>query len=252
MVMIRRACALALYTLVALLPLEAQSSLPSGPTFSFPKLTASDSLADRRRALVDRLAATFNISQRLGDALSSIPRERFVPDYLRNLAYEDSSLPLGGGQALPSPSDLVRIEEALALKPTDSLLIYGRDTGYTAALYSRLVASVSVIDLDPREARRNAQIFASLGIANITSSPGSAEGSFAKNAPFTKILVHGAVGEIPRALLEELSPDGRLVAPLADPSGFQMLVMITNTSPTLTIQSVGKCFFPAMQVGGGR
>ncbi len=249
--MMPRACALALFTLVALLPLDAQSSTPPGPTFGFPTLSGADTLADRRRALVDRLAATFSISQRLGDALASIPRERFVPDYLRNLAYEDSSLPLGGGQAVPSPSDLVRIAQALALGPADSLLLYGRDTGYAAALFSRLVATVSVIDLDPRESTRNAQIYASLGITNITTSASTAESAFAKNAPFTKILVHGAVAEIPPPLLGQLAPGGRLIAPLADPSGFQMLVMVQNTKPALTIQSVGKCFFPEIRVGGG-
>jgi len=249
--MIRRACALALFTLVALLPLYAQTSVPSGPTFGFPNLSSADSLADRRRALVDRLASTFNIGQRLGDALASIPRERFLPDYLRNLAYEDSSLPLGSGQALPSPSDLVRIAQALALGPTDTLLLYGRDTGYTAALFSRLVATVSVIDLDPRESTRDAQIYASLGITNITTSTSTSESAFARIAPFTKILVHGAVAVIPPPLLAQLAPGGRLVAPLADPSGFQMLVMVQTTSPAPTIQSIGKCFFPEIAVGGG-
>lgn len=249
--MILRACALALFTLVALLPLDAQTSPSSGPSFGFPSLSRTDSLADRRRALVDQLASTFSISQHLGDALSTIPRERFLPDYLRNLAYEDSSLPLGSGQALPSPSDLVRIAQALGLGPADSLLLYGRDTGYAAALFSRLVSAVFVIDLDPGETKRDTQIYASLGITNITSSAGTSEVSFAKNAPFTKILVHGAVAEIPPALLGQLAPGGRLVAPLADPSGFQMLVMVHNTSPTLTIQSVGKCFFPTIRSGAG-
>lgn len=249
-VMFFRACALCLCSFVALVPLAAQSNPDPVPSFSFPNLSGTDSLADRRRAMVDHLAATFDLSQRLGDALLSVPRERFLPDYLRNLAYEDSSLPLGSGQALPSPSDIVRVAQALALDPTDSLLIYGADTGYAAAVYSRLVARVYVVEIEAGARASEERIFASLGITNITVAPDGSPTSFLNIAPFDKLLVHGAVEEIPPALLSQLRTNGRLVAPLADTSGFQMLVLVQNAPRTPEIRSVGKCFFPQIQTAG--
>lgn len=237
--------------LFVLLPVVAQDAGTSRPAPNFPDPAGGSSLPERKKALLDALRSGGDVDRRIIDALSAVPREQFLPSYLRNLAYEDSSLPLGNGQAVPAPSDFVRIAQAFGLTPADRLLIYGNSTGYVSALFSRLVAAVSDIELSPGNQAANDRIFAALGLTNITDVTSTAADALSSAGPFDKILVHGAVQGIPPGLLAQLKPGGRLIVPLTDPSGLQMLVMVERSSPTITISSVGKCFFPLLQLTAG-
>ncbi len=241
------ACTLAFVGGAALALAAAQA--PPSAAASFPDL-AGMSLQDRRSALAASIGAEGGVDARVLDAVRLIPREEFLPPYLRALAYEDSSLPLGGGGLLPSPSDLVRIAEAFAFTASDKLLIYGLDTGYAAALFSRLAARVWDIELVAAKRLSDERVFSSVGIRNVAYAVGSDPGAFASAGPFDKILVHGAVEEIPPGLLAQLKPGGELIAPLLDASGFQMLVMVQGAGASLSVRSVGKCFFPVIAHAG--
>src|SRR5215475_16227815 len=97
-------------------------------------------------------------------AVGELPRERFLPDGLRSVAYADDDVPLGGGRFLMEPMVLARLVQALQVQPDDKVLVVASGRGYGAALLSRLAKSVVAVESDPTLAGSADQTFKSLGI----------------------------------------------------------------------------------------
>lgn len=149
---------------------------------------------------------------RLLDAVNTVPREAFLPDDLRNVAYIDQSISLGNGRYMFEPMVLARLIQALELKSTDFVLDIGAATGYAAALLSRLVTTVVVLEEQAPLAYTAIAQLQKLGCDNtavITTAMGS---GYAKQAPYDAILVEGGVEVISDELLAQLNDGGRLVA----------------------------------------
>lgn len=208
--------------------------------------------AQQRLAMVARLRAERGIGSRIADAFAAVPRERFVPQYLRQLAYDDSSLPMGGGIPLPSPSDLALALVALDVGATDDVLVIGAADGYAAALVSRIAARVEAVELDAADGRSDRAALAALGYSNITLAGPLPASSLASRGPFDRILVNGAVSTIPATFLALLAPVGRIVASLSDPSGVQMMVALQKQRDgSFSLRAIGRAFFPPIQLAGG-
>lgn len=150
--------------------------------------------------------------------LDSVPRDAFVSDTHKALAYVDMELPLGGGadQVMLAPRLQARMVQDLALQPTDKVLEIGTGSGYTTALMARLaqrVVSIEIDDTIAARARANLQR-ASVTNADVRVADATANGfsACAAEGPWNAILVGGSVAEVPQALLDLLAPGGRLIA----------------------------------------
>ena len=152
-------------------------------------------------------------------AVSELPRERFLPEALRSIAYADDDVPLGNGRFLMEPMVLARLIQALQVQPGDKALVVASGRGYGAALLSRLVKSVVAVESDAALAGSAEQTIKDLGIVNIKQAMAKLENGAATDAPFNAILIEGAVHEIPRTILDQLAEGGRLTTVRAAPAG---------------------------------
>jgi protein-L-isoaspartate(D-aspartate) O-methyltransferase len=164
----------------------------------------------RRRGIAD---------ERVLAAMERVPRELFVPDGIRSRAYSDAALPIGHGQTISQPWIVAATIAALGLRGSETVLEVGGGSGYTAALLAELARRVISIELVP-------ELAATARAALSGYEPGRAEvivgdGSLGlpERAPFDAIAVHAASPGPPSALLDQLAPGGRLVAPVAAERG---------------------------------
>jgi protein-L-isoaspartate(D-aspartate) O-methyltransferase len=150
-------------------------------------------------------------------AMLEIPRERFVPDALRGVAYVDDDVPIGGGRALIEPMVHARLLQTAAIEPSDNVLEVGSGLGYGAALLDRLAARVVTLESDAALADAATRTLAALGAARVTVVRGPLEAGWPAAAPYRVIVVAGAVQRVPPALEAQLAEGGRMVAVIAPP-----------------------------------
>ena len=180
------------------------------------------------QALAQKLRVAIS-DERVLAAIAGIPRDRFVPAGERKRAYENVALPIACEQTISQPLVVARMLETVAPRPTDRVLDVGTGSGYHAALLARLCAHVWTIERHSELSRGAEQTIRSLGIENVTFVVGDGWAGLPDQAPFDAINVAAAVGDaIPRALQEQLSLDGRLVAPVGDTD--QHLVWMHRTN----------------------
>lgn len=147
------------------------------------------------------------------DAVSSLPRELFLPEGLRHVAYIDDDIPLPGGRAMMEPLVVCRMVQAADPKPTDVALDIGCGTGYTTALLSKLATTVFGIDSDPALVQQATANLAALSFDNSVIAARSMAEGWAEHQPYDVIVIGGgAVEVVPQALLDQLAEAGRLVA----------------------------------------
>ena len=151
--------------------------------------------------------------------IGGLPRERFLPDALRSVAYADDDVPLGAGRVLMEPMVLARLIQALQPQPAHKAMVVASGRGYGAALLAGLVGSVVAVEADTALARAAEETFRTLAIANVRQVVANPEEGAAASAPYEAILIEGAVRQIPRALLDQLAEGGRLVTIIAGASG---------------------------------
>lgn len=145
--------------------------------------------AAARRAMIDSQLRPQGLTDRaVLAAMAAIPREQFVPETVRALAYTDRPLDLGGGKAMMPPTALAKLLAELQPRAGERALVVGSDNGYAARVLEALGLEVDVADADDS----------------------SGEG------PYDLILIDGAVEAVPASLVARLGPDGRLGTALAE------------------------------------
>ena len=157
---------------------------------------------------------------RIVDAMLAVPREAFVPERQRALAYLDLDVEVSeGGSArrrfLIKPAVIAKMLQAAEIRDTDSVLVAGCATGYAAALAARLAGRVTATEVDPSLAARAKEVFVQLGLERVTvRAADPAEGDPA-NAPYDVIVLDGATEIAPERLYGQLKEGGRLVGVFA-------------------------------------
>jgi protein-L-isoaspartate(D-aspartate) O-methyltransferase len=152
-------------------------------------------------------------------ALGELPRERFLPDGLRSVAYADDDVPLGNGRFMMEPMVLARLIQVLQPQAGDKAMVLAAGLGYGAAILARLVQSVVAVEADAGLADGARQVLRDLGVTGVQQVVGEAEQGAAASAPYDVILIEGAVHEVPKAVADQLAEGGRLATVVADPSG---------------------------------
>lgn len=187
-----------------------------------------------RRNMVDNQLRPNKItSLPLIQAVLDIPRERFVPDAARAVAYVDDDVPLGGGRCLLEPMLFARLAQAAEIEPSDVVLDVGAVTGYGAAVLSKLAATVVALEEDAAFAKALAGNIDALAIDNVAVIEGKLAAGCAKQAPFDVILLEGAAHDIPAALADQLAEGGRLVG-VIDKGGAGQAILMTRRHGVLS------------------
>lgn len=174
-------------------------------------MPTSESSAARRNMVENQLKPNKVTDARVIAAMAAVPRERFVPEPFKGVAYQDEDIPLGKGRYVMEPMVLARLLQAAEIGPGDKILALAAATGYGAAVLARLGASVVALEADAALAERARTTLRDLGCSTVTVVAGALEAGCPANAPYDVIVLEGAVPAMPKAVIGQLAPGGRLV-----------------------------------------
>lgn len=190
-----------------------------------------DYVTARRNMVENQVRPNKVTDPRLIGAMAETPRELFLPEPLRSIAYVDEDIELGGGRVLMAPMVLARLLQAANPQPTDIALDIGCATGYSTAVLARLCDTVVGIEPDPEMAATAGAVLAESGVDNAAVIEGKLADGYAKQAPYGVILFGGAIDAVPDAIIRQLADDGRLVAVVVDQAGVGRATLMTRSGP---------------------
>jgi protein-L-isoaspartate(D-aspartate) O-methyltransferase len=184
-------------------------------------------------------------------AMESVPRELFVPEPLRNNAYDDTALPIGYHQTVSQPTVVALMTEALDVGERMKVLEIGTGSGYQAAVLAKLCRRLYTFErhrplLKEAEAR-----FAELRITNITSLAADGSKGWPEQAPFDRIIVTAFAADIPPVLVDQLAIGGLMIVPVGDGDHDQRLELVERTEDGIKTKDLGAVRFVPMLEGMG-
>jgi protein-L-isoaspartate(D-aspartate) O-methyltransferase len=202
--------------------------------------------ADERERMVEWQLRRRGIEdERVLAAMGRVPRELFVPGEVRDAAYADAALPIGGGQTISQPYMVALICEQLALRGHERVLDVGTGSGYQAALLAELAAEVHTIERVPELAEHARANLAAAGYGErVRLHVGDGTLGVPEAAPFAAIAVAAAALEAPPALYDQLDPRGRLVVPVGGPDGQWLEVVVRTPEGPAVLRTVPCRFVP--------
>jgi protein-L-isoaspartate(D-aspartate) O-methyltransferase len=173
-----------------------------------------------RQKMVDGQVRPSDVTDvRIIDAMLEVPREAFVPQSQRALAYLDLDLDVSEGTSakryLIKPAVIAKMLQAAEIMNTDRVLVVGCATGYTAALAAKLAGQVAATESDPSLSARASSVLAEIGLGNVTVKAAAAAEGDPASAPFDVIILNGATEVTPDRLYRQLKEGGRLVGVFA-------------------------------------
>jgi protein-L-isoaspartate(D-aspartate) O-methyltransferase len=173
-----------------------------------------------RQKMVDGQVRPSDVTDlRIIDAMLAVPREAFVPESQRALAYLDLDLDVseagGTKRFLIKPVVIARMLQAAEIMETDNVLVVGCATGYEAAVAAKIAARVTATESDGALAAKASDVLAKLGLSNVTMRSAAAADGDELNAPYDVIVLAGATEIVPDRLYRQLRDGGRLVGVFA-------------------------------------
>jgi len=203
---------------------------------------------DQREKMINNHLIARGISdKRVIEAMRRIDRELFIPDQYMIDAYGDHPLPIGEGQTISQPYIVALMSQLCSFKGDEKVLEIGCGSGYQAAVLSILAAQVYSIERIKNLYNSSKALLKNLGYSNVEVIPGDGYLGLPDKAPFDVIILTAAPGEPPPALLEQLAPGGRMIAPVG--GSVQQLIKVTSTEKGLQTEEIIHVRFVPMVPG---
>jgi protein-L-isoaspartate(D-aspartate) O-methyltransferase len=188
---------------------------------------------------------------RVLDAMATVPRERFVPEGLRGVAYADRALPIAAGQTISQPYVVALMAQAAEVRPTDRVLEVGTGSGYGAAVLGALAEEVWTVERHPSLAERAATVLEELGVRTVRVVVGDGTLGWPDAAPYDAVVVTADAPTVPSGLADQLADGGRLVIPVGPRDGVQHLRRFRRGPSGLQDEDLGAVrFVPLVGVEG--
>ncbi|HYP05987.1 MAG TPA: protein-L-isoaspartate(D-aspartate) O-methyltransferase [Bryobacteraceae bacterium] len=206
---------------------------------AIPLLFAQDYRAQRERLVRESMQGRGISNPAVLKAMRETPRHEFMPLDVRQFAYEDRPVPIGHEQTISQPSLVAFMTETLDIRKDHRVLEIGSGSGYQAAILAALAKEVYTIEIVPALARSAAATFRRLNYRNIVAREGNGYAGWPDKAPFDRIILTAAPPELPQALVDQLKPGGRLVAPVGrTPLEQELIVVDKSAAGKITRRSV--------------
>lgn len=197
-----------------------------------------DFVAARAAMVESQLRPQGVTDARVLSAMGSIPREQFLPDQSRPLAYMDRAVALGGGRFLSAPAILGQLLTQMMPEPGTRALVVGAGTGYSAAVFAAIGLEVVAIEAEP-------ELVAKARGKGIDVIETPLEAGFAKGAPYDQVLIDGAIEVIPETIIDQLADGGRLGAALVD-RGITRLIVGRKSGGAFGYLTIGDAGVPIL------
>ena len=186
-------------------------------------------LEQARTNMVEQQIRTWEVlDQDVLDLLYVVPREEFVPQQHRALAFTDMEIPIGEGQRMWQPKLEARVLQELGVRKTDRVLEVGTGSGYFTALLSHRAAQVYSVEINPALAAFGKANLDRHGVDNVTLEIGDAARGWAAHAPYDVIVLTGSTPLLPRGVLEQLTPGGRLFAVVGEAPAMTARLVVSS------------------------
>jgi protein-L-isoaspartate(D-aspartate) O-methyltransferase len=201
-----------------------------------------------RDALVDRLERREDVDADTAAAMRTVPRHLFLPADRRDVAYDDTPLPIGQGQTISAPHMVAIMTDLLALDAGDRVLEIGTGCGYHAAVVSEIVGPGNVysVEYDPELARESRSRLTRLGY-DVHVRHGDGFAGWPDHAPYDRAYLTCAPASVPEAIVRQVRSNGRVVAP--EGKRVQTLVVLTPTETGVERETHGRVRFVPMRGG---
>jgi protein-L-isoaspartate(D-aspartate) O-methyltransferase len=181
----------------------------------------------RERMVEDQIKSRGIRDKAVVAAMKKVPRHRFVPESELKWAYGDHPLPIGLNQTISQPYIVAYMTEAAQIAPGEKVLEIGTGSGYQAAILGEIAKEVYTIEILPELAERARRTLEELGYKNVHVMAGNGYLGWPEHAPFDAIVVTAAPDEVPKALVEQLAVNGKMVIPVG--ARDQDMMIITKT-----------------------
>jgi protein-L-isoaspartate(D-aspartate) O-methyltransferase len=181
------------------------------------------------------------------DTISSVPREAFVPETWRNLAFADLSIPLGHDQVMMQPKLEARLLQALEVMPFESALEVGTGSGYLTALLARLCKHVYSVDIEDEFCDTARQKMGLHGITNVTIEQGDASNGWDRHGPYDVIVLTGSAPCVPDAIRHDLRIGGRLFAVLGDAPAMEATLLTRHSEDQWSSETLFETELPRLK-----
>ena len=179
--------------------------------------------------------------------LQQMPRELFVPDTERELAFADIDIPLAHGQSMMAPKVEARLLQALNIKPTDRVLEIGTGSGYLTALLAKMAKHVYSVDIHASFKEQAADKLARVAVKNVTLETGDAAQGWRKHAPYDVMVVTASCPQLPEIFGQQLAINGRLFAVVGQAPAMEALLITRTGDNAWARESLFETVLPPME-----
>lgn len=203
--------------------------------------TTMPDYVSEREAMVERHLRRRGITEKpIVDAFLTVPREQFVSPEYAHLAYGDHPLPIEAGQTISQPYIVALMIQAAGIGLRDKVLEVGAGSGYAAAVIGEIAGKVIAIERQHDLVVAARERLRRFGYDNVTVVEGDGSRGCTDEAPFDAILAAASGSHVPKALVDQLAPRGRIVMPIGEPGAVQELVKVTKRADgSLDRQNLG-------------
>lgn len=181
-----------------------------------------------KRRMVELIRSRGVKDESVLSAMATVPRHDFVPEHLRDIAYEDGPLPIGDGQTISQPYIVAFMCEAVMVARESRVLEVGTGSGYSAAVLAEMGARVFTIERNRPMAAKAQERLRALGYDGIDVRAGDGTEGWPEEAPFDGIIVTAGGPRVPNDLVGQLATGGHLIIPVGPQMARQSLMRLTR------------------------